>query len=560
MESREDRIRRILSDGVPRRADAPRPEPRLRPVEPGEQVNRLPASEQHPPREATPPTAPTVPETEETASQDELPERVHGTRASPARSVDRIPPALRARLEALGVGVGRPGVTPAPMRKRGAQDPSGDAGSAATEGEAMGTSRAAPAKPGTPPPGFPPAVLHAARTAEDANANLPLEDWVGGIERETPHGPFLYVERRYDLTTCHGTLPLATGLKHPVPLRPHEQGPTEAAQRFEALRAADAVFIDTETTGLSGGTGTVAFLVGTGRVEGDAFVVRQYCMRDYPEEGAMLHALGEDLGEAPLVSFNGRGFDWPLLTTRFRLHRMPVRPRAHLDLLPPARRIWAGTLHSHGLAALERYVLGLERGEDLPGWRIPRAYFEFLRHGDADTIAQAFLHNEVDVVSMLTLFGRIAETVHDPIRPVARPADQLGTARLLLDLGRPEEARRCLEAGLDACDDGESFILDRLLGRLCRQAGDDDRALEHWRRAAEEGPGFDTEAYEQVAKIYEHRLQSFDDALAWTRKALTLCPAGSEAAMALEHRARRLERRIARRPTSTGNDAPSTSR
>ncbi len=439
----------------------------------------------------------------------------------------RLTPELRARLEALGVHT----ASSAP-RKVDADDKE-------------------PVRLDLKPPAIAerPFESHAVE-AQDAT----LRERVGGVERETPFGTFLYVERRYPLTALHGNTPLHAALDHPVPLRAHEAKPgTDTSAEPARLCAEDAVFIDTETTGLSGGTGTVAFLVGTGAVESDdagasgAFVVRQYCMRDYPEEAALLHALMEDVGDAPLVSFNGRCFDWPLLLTRWSMHRMRPAARAHLDLLPAARRIWARTLHSHSLGALERHVLELGRGDDLPGWRIPSAYFDFLRSGDSSAIAFAFRHNEIDVVSMIVLMARIGKTLQDPLGRVARPGDQLGTARLLLDLGERDRARRCLEAGLRDADGEEALPLARLLGRLCRQSGDVDGALKHWTSVAVSGAMFDPDAYEHVAKIYEHRLGDFDEALRWTTEALTKVDAGSRAEDALRHRADRLRRRIARR-------------
>ncbi len=515
MSDPQDRIRRILSDGLPQMPPRDRGVPRLRPVTPEESTTS--------PRSGTP--------------RSGTPRSGTPRSGTPTSGVveSRLSPELRARLKALGVGLGRDtGREEAEARRRdAARQPD-------------------PATPGRPPaePELVP-DMPAPPSLEDLQSGAPPENWslarwVGGVERETPVGTLLYLERHYPLDATHGAQALRTGTEFGIPLRPHERHPRDQARPNPPpmLQARDAIFIDTETTGLSGGTGTVAFLVGTGQVVGEHFVVRQYCMRDYPEEDALLHALAADIGEAPLVSFNGRGFDWPLLTTRFRLHRQEPAPRAHLDLLPPARRLWARTLHSHGLAALERHVLGLERGEDLPGWRIPAAFFEYLRSGEAGTIAQAFRHNAIDVVSMLTLFAHIARTLDDPIRRVARPGDQLGTARLLLDLGQPEQARRCLEAGLSECPEGEGLTLERLLGRLCKQAGDHESALAHWARVAKQAPGFDVESYEQAAKINEHGLRRFDVALDWTHQALARCAPESAAAAAFGHRAARLKRRL----------------
>jgi uncharacterized protein YprB with RNaseH-like and TPR domain len=371
--------------------------------------------------------------------------------------------------------------------------------------------------------------------------------------RATPFGAFLEVERRYPLEGRHGASALGEALAHRVPLRHPERGPCGRRD----LAPSEVVFLDTETTGLAGGTGTVAFLVGLGWVEGAALRVRQYFLRDYPEEPALLWALREDLGDRPLVSFNGRSFDWPLLTTRFRLNRVShagrsasdlvPAPRAHLDLLPAARRLWARTLHSHSLGTLERHVLGLERGEDLPGWRIPAAWFDWLRDGDGRTLALAFRHNPIDVVSMLSLMGAAGAILDAPDRRVAAPGDRVGTARLLLDLGDLDGARRCLEAGVEEAPEPERQPLHALLGWMARRGGRYDEALRHFEAAARLAPGADVESHEQAAKILEHRHGDFEAALRWTREALARVPAGAPVAATLRHRAERLERRLAAR-------------
>ena len=206
------------------------------------------------------------------------------------------------------------------------------------------------------------------------------------------------------------------------------------------------------------------------------------------------------------MSFYGRSFDWPLLTTRWRMHRTRIAPRAHLDLLPSARRLWSSTLHSHSLATLERHVLGLERGGDLPGYLIPSAWFDSLRTGWGGTIAHAFRHNEIDVVSMLALFARVGAILEEPAERVEAHADRVGTARLLLDLDDAGRARRCLEAGLEHTEAEDVRPLLRLLAHLCRRDGEWDSSLRHWRRIAH-ATTFDAEAYEHIAKLYEHRLK-----------------------------------------------------
>jgi uncharacterized protein YprB with RNaseH-like and TPR domain len=434
--------------------------------------------------------------------------------AAAAPTPDTPPPAangsasrdrLRRRLEALGVG--RPPSRP--------------------DGEPL----AADAEP-------------AARD-DEVDDGRPLEARLGAEVRKNPKGSFLLVERRWPLEERHGKVRLADLLDHPLPLRPSERTTPSSA----TVDPRAAVFLDVETTGLAGGTGTVAFLVGAARVEGDAFVVRQYFMRDFPDEPALLEALARDVGKSPLVTFNGRCFDWPLLTTRLRIHRTPVADRDHLDLLPPARRLWAGSLASHGLQDLEREVLGIERTDDLPGWQIPDAYFAWLRTGRSARIARAFEHNEVDVVSMAALAVEVGRVLRDPTaRPGAHPADHVGAARLLLAHGDAARARACLAAAIESGVSRPSRALRRLITGLHRRAGDLDAAMRAWRAWAEEpsddDDDFDPHPFEELAKVHEHRRREPAVALAFVETALSRCPARDPRRAALEHRAARLRRKI----------------
>ncbi len=391
-------------------------------------------------------------------------------------------------------------------------------------------------------PRAPARALDPAPSAPAAEDRRPLVELVGGRVESGPRGDYLRVERRYPLESLHGRVVLAEALAHPVRLRARDRGPSSA----RTLDLGEAVFLDTETTGLSGGTGTVAFLVGTGRVVGDDFVVRQHALRDYPDEPAVLAALAEELGDRPLVSFNGRAFDWPLLVTRFSLQRIKVRERAHLDLLPQARRLWAGSLPSHALSMLERHVLGLTRADDLPGAEVPAAWFRYLRTGEGGLVARAFQHNETDVVSMLALLARIGAVLDGATASlIASPRDHLGTARLLLEHGDAERARRCLEAGLALAEGADAGPLLHLKAHLARRAGEGEAALEAWLAAIELAPEHDLVAHVEAAKLLEHRLGRPAEALTLTEAALARAPAGGLAHGDLQRRAARLRRRLA---------------
>jgi uncharacterized protein YprB with RNaseH-like and TPR domain len=210
-----------------------------------------------------------------------------------------------------------------------------------------------------------------------------IEHLASGYFHTTSHGQCFVAEATYPPDHLHGDLPLSAFLDLPAEI-------VAQVARDGALAGVNlqrACFLDTETTGLSGGAGTMAFMVGLGYFDETGFRLRQYFLRDPGDEPPMVEALAEILPQfEALVSFNGRGFDVPILENRFILARIPppTTGMSHLDLLPPARRLWRYSLPSCALTALERDVLGVMREQDdVPGGLIPYLYRDYLRTGDA---------------------------------------------------------------------------------------------------------------------------------------------------------------------------------
>jgi hypothetical protein len=214
---------------------------------------------------------------------------------------------------------------------------------------------------------------------------------------------------------------------------------------------APLVCLDTETTGLATAAGTVAFLVGLGWWEGDLFRQVQLLLPDHGEEPALLELIAERIPpDAWLVTYNGRGFDWPLLVTRFRMARRAAPEHAgHLDLLPLVRRLFRHRMADARLRTAEAELLGLHRVGDVEGWQIPGRYLDFLRGGPADPLVEVVRHNDQDVRSLAHLVGHVERGYADPeVRRAAPPGDLAGLARAFARERRFDEALECLDAAV----------------------------------------------------------------------------------------------------------------
>src|SRR5512147_2487732 len=275
-----------------------------------------------------------------------------------------------------------------------------------------------------------------------------IDSVVAGAFLPTPRGEVFVAEQIFQPDYRHGDASIVCSL----PLSLISQWANDA--RLADLPLSRFAFLDTETSGLSGGTGTYAFMVGIARFVDDQLLLRQFFLRDPAEEPAMLEAIAQFLAPAQaLVTFNGKAFDAPLLTTRYRLHHIPVpyESYSHLDLLPLARRLWRDRLESRALKYLEQHVLGLTRSsEEVPGYEIPWLYFDYLRTGDARPLAGVFYHNAMDVVAMAALLTHVNEMLQNPYEGrVEHGLDFIALGKLFEDLGHWEEAARLFEHGLE---------------------------------------------------------------------------------------------------------------
>ena len=395
-----------------------------------------------------------------------------------------------------------------------------------------------------------------------------LAELVGASVARNRYGEHLIARRWY--STPEACEPSPDALRLLLPKGPERAA--SAAQFTPAQHSAAVpsqwLFLDTETTGLAGGTGTYAFLVGLAWWDAGGLQVEQFFMRDHGEEHSLLLEVSRRLAERRvLVTFNGKSFDWPLLETRFRMTRAiaPRAPAAHLDLLHPARQLWRLRLGSVRLTELERHVLGERldwtRVDDIDSALIPQLYFDYLRGGQPGPLAGVFRHNQMDLRGLAALAGKIFSllTTRDSSEG-AEPAtcattegfhehalELFGLSRMLRRRGDTARARRLYERAIEV---GLPVALDlaarRELALLAKRERDYARAASLWENLVRDSAdGLD--AYEQLAIYYEHRARKPHRAAQLTREALAALRKASRAGGVDPRRLRRIEARLAHR-------------
>lgn len=348
-----------------------------------------------------------------------------------------------------------------------------------------------------------------------------IRNLVGGEWVDTEHGPYLVRETVLGAEAYQGRIPLRALLE----TDPGLLSLLARDDRLAGVHAEQLLFVDTETTGLMGGTGTYVFLIGAGFFKDGHFVLRQYFMPEPRREKALLAGFRESIEEAGgFVTFNGRQFDLPLLQARSIIARMrfSLTDRPNLDLLYPARRVWRGCYEGCGLSVLEKRVLGAEREEDVPSYLIPSLYFDYLRGGDPEPLTLVFEHNAQDVISMVALATVLARGLDAPGDFEVDDGRALfNLARYLHQLGFREKATAALEAALTGQEEGE--LRDRMkmeLSYLYRRTGRWPEAAELWTQMARRRDGPWLQAMTSLAKYFEHRAHDLPRARAVVVRAL----------------------------------------
>jgi uncharacterized protein YprB with RNaseH-like and TPR domain len=372
----------------------------------------------------------------------------------------------------------------------------------------------------------------ARREAAPAPASVPLADAPRSAHAHAGDGPELRVSR--------------------VPMPEWDAGRDEEVRlmgrlsrlardpAIAGLRAADLLFLDLETTGLSLGAGTIAFLVGIARLQGGELVVEQHLLRALAHEAQALRTASELLRSCgAVVTFNGKSYDVPLLLGRCVLARVEAPPsRPHFDALHPSRRLLSHELPDARLVSLEVALLGMRREDDLGGAAIPAAFFAALR-GDDGMMDDVLRHNADDLVTLARLPPLLARLADGHAAPTGLRADPLALARIRIEDGERERALRELERAHALPGSPRALRT----ARLAKRAGGAEGSRDHWSRLCRE-PRAGAEPHEELAKILEHNDRDWAAALSVVERALRRFRDDADAARRLMHRRARLLRRL----------------
>lgn len=387
------------------------------------------------------------------------------------------------------------------------------------------------------------------RPSRPRQEKFPIETVIDGQFWDVFDGQVFCHEEHYPKDHLHGSQPIWPA--HPI----HRLCQWANADSITRADLQNFLFLDTETSGLAGGTGTYAFEVGVGRFTDEGFHLAQFFMRHPGEEPALLLGLSQFMeGLQAVVTYNGKAFDIPLLNTRYTLMGLPSPFEGihHFDLLPLARRLWRIRLESRTLSNVEHHILGVERSEhEVPGYLIPEMYFEFLRTQDARPLSGVFYHNAIDILSLAGLFSHMAFLLHDPhSSAINHPEDLVALGRFFETLGDSTQAEALYQKALN---EKLSVELSRdtrsKLSFLHKRKSNWADAISLWVLAAKDGELY---AFEELAKYYEHHAKDLVQAHTWVSQAILVLESQHLSAFerqlwqtSLNYRLQRINRKLA---------------
>lgn len=313
---------------------------------------------------------------------------------------------------------------------------------------------------------------------------------------------------------------------------------------------AKTLFIDTETTGLAGGTGTIAFLIGLGYFDRNDFILEQYFLKELASESILLETINDIFSNYKyFVSFNGKSFDIPLIRTRFIMNEIKTKliNKPNLDLLHLSRRLWSNVLPSCALQDLEREVLACYRdgSSDIPGQQIPFEYSNYLETRDADNMVKVIYHNQQDIINMLYLLNKISSLLKEPLETITNYRISLsGIGKLYEQYGNLSNAEKYYLKVLEEYPNHTR--VNRQISFLYKRMKNWLKAVKIWEKEAEKSKLY---ALIELAKWEEHHTKVYEKALDYTKQALKLVKThylvDYNQIEKLEHRKKRLKRKLA---------------
>ena len=376
-----------------------------------------------------------------------------------------------------------------------------------------------------------------------------LTDFFDGCWESTSNGDCFVVRKTYHPDFVHGN----TKLFQELNLEIFDEIPSLSG--ISSIPFDQFLFIDTETTGLAGGSGTYVFLIGAVKFNNEGFQLAQFFLHDPANELAQLAALETFCSSAKvLISYNGKSFDLPRLQTRYKFHGWspPFNNIFHFDLLHIARRLWKSHLTSCSLGDIEHHLLDVSRSSlDVPGWQVASLFFDYLQSGDPTPLSSVFYHNEVDVISLITLLNYIANRLSLPLAVNYQSHEDLVSIGIFLaHHNRIQSAQFVLSHAVNNIDlPAHLYILAMLkLASLHKKMGDYSQAVPLWESIASRNV---LQAHTELAMYYEHKKNDYQEAIHWTLSAVealslsSVSPQSEKIKAALDHRLFRLKRKLA---------------
>ena len=372
---------------------------------------------------------------------------------------------------------------------------------------------------------------------------ISLSDALMGTWESTRSGDCFVVRKHFPFSYEHGSRKLSQfpeiGIFDPV----------SSSSGLSDIHLDDFLFIDTETTGLSGGAGTYVFLAGAAKYGKEGVDFAQFFLQDPANEPCQLAALEEFCSSAKvIISYNGKSFDLPRIKNRYLFHGWPApfQDVYHIDLLHIVRRLWKTQLPTCKLGDIEYHLLGIERdSQDIPGWQVSEKFFEYLQNNDPEPLKGVFYHNEVDVISLITLLSYITDRLSSPLSKIHRDdEDLIPLGQYLHHLNRSDIAIEVLSRAISAKSLSDKSLLSGLisLASIHKKYDDYESAIPLWEKCADMN---DIQSKVELAMYYEHKVSDYQEAIHWTLSAQSSANRSrllnTQYKEELEHRLKRLK-------------------